>query len=195
VKPDSLNVASAPLPGVKIFRPDRFEDGRGWFMELWNEERYRQAGLERRLVQTNVSSSAHGVLRGLHYQSPHEQGKLVTVLAGAVFDVVVDIRRGSPTFGQWFGCELSDRNRLQLWIPEGFAHGFLATTGPALVAYGATAAYNAEADRVIVWNDPDIAIAWPFPPASLSSRDAAAPRLANVPPGHLPTSADAGAPG
>lgn len=183
-----MRVFETTLEGVKLIELDRFEDERGWFMELSNEERYRAAGIDTVFVQTNVSSSRHGVLRGLHYQSPHEQGKLVSVLTGVIFDVVVDIRRESPRFGQWHGCELSDTTGRQLWVPEGFAHGFLVMSELAIVHYSCTTSYVLDADRSLAWNDPDVAIDWPFQPLIVSEKDAAAPLLAAIPRHHLPAS-------
>lgn len=184
-----MNVIDAPLAGVRVFEPGRFEDERGWFQELWNEARYREAGLDVCFVQTNISSSRRGVVRGLHYQlPPHEQGKLVTVVKGAVFDVVVDIRRGSPTFARWYGCELTCENRRQLWVPHGFAHGFLVVSHSALLHYQCTTAYVESADRTIVWNDPGIGIEWPTLPTTVSARDRAAPTLVSIPLAQLPPS-------
>lgn len=181
-----MRVIDTDLPGVRIFEPERFEDERGWLMELWNEERYGAAGLDVRFVQTNVSWSRRGVLRGLHYQTrPHAQGKLITVPAGAIFDVVVDLRQGSPTFARWYGCELSHDNGRQLWVPEGFAHGFLVLSDAATVHYGCTTPHRRAAERSIAWDDPDIAIQWPAPPLTISARDAASPRLRSVSPDAL----------
>jgi dTDP-4-dehydrorhamnose 3,5-epimerase len=185
-----VNVIEAPLAGVKVFEPDRFEDERGWFTEVWNEERYLEAWLPVRFAQINVSLSRRGVLRGLHYQSPQEQGKLVCVLSGAVFDVVVDIRRGSPDFGRWYGLELSAGNRRQLWVPEGFAHGFLTLSAGTLVHYACTVSYHRESDRALAWDDPDIGIAWPHPPAIISAKDRAAPPLARISDADLPALSD-----
>lgn len=181
-----MKITQTPLAGVKIIEPDRFEDERGWFAELWNEERYRAAGLTVTFAQDNVSYSRRGVLRGMHYQTPNEQGKLVCVLAGAVFDAVVDVRRGSPTFGGWYGCELSRDNARQLWVPEGFAHGFLVLTDEALVHYSCTVPYDAASDRSLAWNDPDVGIDWPEVPLRVSSRDEAAPCLTRLHPDQLP---------
>ncbi|HSK19858.1 MAG TPA: dTDP-4-dehydrorhamnose 3,5-epimerase [Longimicrobiales bacterium] len=182
-----MNVIETPLAGVQVFEPDRFEDERGWFMEVWNEERYLHAGLPVRFAQTNVSLSSRGVLRGMHYQSPQEQGKLVSVLSGAVFDVLVDIRRGSPDFGRWYGLELSADNRRQLWIPEGYAHGFLALSAATLVHYACTAPYHPGSDRTLAWDDPDVGIAWPHTPAIISAKDRAAPPLARISDAELPS--------
>jgi dTDP-4-dehydrorhamnose 3,5-epimerase len=182
-----VKLLDTPLPGVRLMEAGRFEDERGWFAELWNEERYRAMGLDIEFRQDNVSSSTRGVLRGMHFQQPNPQGKLITVLDGAVFDAVVDVRTGSPTFGRWYGCELSAENRLQLWVPDGFAHGFLVLTDRALVHYGCTAVYDAASDRSLAWDDPDVGIEWPGPPAIVSEKDRTAPRLRDIAPADLPT--------
>jgi len=169
------------LPGVVLIEPDVLGDDRGFFMETWNAARFREAGLDLRFVQDNQSRSARGVLRGLHYQEPNAQGKLVRCARGALFDVAVDIRRGSPTFGRWYGVELSEQNRLMLWIPPGFAHGFCALTDMADLVYKCTAFYDAASDRAIRWDDPEIGIAWPVTAPTLSAKDAGAPRLQDAP--------------
>lgn len=181
-----LRVHATPLPGVHVVEGARHADARGWFTELWNEDRYREAGIETAFVQDNASWSVRGVLRGLHYQSPQEQAKIVCVLQGAVFDVVVDVRRDSPTFGAWYGHELSAANGLQLLVPEGFAHGFLVLAEAALVHYGSSRVYDQACDRAVRWDDPDIGIVWPARPRIISDRDAAAPLLRDVPADHLP---------
>lgn len=181
-----MKVIETPLEGVKIIEMDRFEDERGWFMEVWNEERYRAAGLPVRFVQTNVSHSRRGVLRGMHYQHPDEQAKLVSASAGTVYDVAVDIRQGSHTFGRWYGCELSAENRRQMWVPEGFAHGFLVLSAEATILYNCTAVYRAESDRSVLWNDGAVGIDWPGKPALVSEKDRAAPALRDIPSGSLP---------
>ncbi|MCL6438261.1 MAG: dTDP-4-dehydrorhamnose 3,5-epimerase [Rubrobacteraceae bacterium] len=181
-----MRVVETPLPGVLIVEPDVFGDERGFFMETWNRRRYEEAGLPGVFVQDNLSFSRRGVLRGLHYQNPDQQGKLVYVLTGEVFDVAVDIRRGSPHFGRWTGVELSSENRRQLWVPEGFAHGFVVLSETALFAYKCTAPYNREAEGSVLWNDPEIGIDWPLEDPILSEKDAAAPPLSGVPAGRLP---------
>ncbi len=183
------------LPGVVIIEPAVFGDDRGWFSESFNEPRFeaalRELGLPvpRRFVQDNHSCSRAGVLRGLHYQlPPHAQGKLVRVVKGAAFDVAVDIRRGSPNFGQWVGVELNADSKRQLWIPEGFAHGFLALEDDTHFLYKTTDTYAKDCERSIRWDDPDIGIAWPLPTAVaaplVAPKDAAAPMLsqADLPP-------------
>jgi dTDP-4-dehydrorhamnose 3,5-epimerase len=174
------------IPGLVIIQPVVHGDDRGYFMETWNAERYSALGLPDQFVQANVSRSAAGVIRGLHYQHPNPQGKLVSVLDGQVFDVAVDIRSNSPTFGQWAGVELSAHNHRQLYVPEGFAHGFCVLGESALLAYMVTAPFRAEHDSVIAWDDPDIGIDWPLKPESLSAKDRDAPQLKHVKPADLP---------
>lgn len=186
-----MKLTATALPEVLIVEPQVFGDDRGWFMESFNETRWQAAraalGLPptRRFVQDNHSRSALGVLRGLHFQrAPRAQGKLLRVVKGAAFDVAVDIRRGSPSFGRWVGQLLSADNRLQLWIPEGFAHGFLALEDDTHVLYKTNDTYAKEAEGVIAWSDPALAIAWPLPAGIaqplLATKDAAAPPLANA---------------
>lgn len=173
----SLKTIETGLPGVVIVEPSVYGDDRGFFMETWNSERYEEAGLPARFVQSNLSRSGAGVIRGLHFQHPEPQGKLVSVPEGRVFDVAVDIRPDSPSFKQWVGVELSAENHRQLYVPEGFAHGFCVLGESALLSYLCTAAYRSEYDAVIAWNDPDIAIRWPLKSGRLSSKDAAAQQL------------------
>ena len=157
-------VMQTPLEGVLVLEPKVFGDARGFFFESFNVRDFEQAtGLQRTFVQDNHSKSAKGVLRGLHYQTQHAQGKLVRVTQGAVFDVAVDIRKGSSTFGQWFGLELSAENKKQLWIPEGLAHGYLVTSASAEFLYKTTNYYRPEFERSLLWNDPTIRIGWPLP--------------------------------
>jgi dTDP-4-dehydrorhamnose 3,5-epimerase len=181
-----MRVVNTSLPEVKLIEPQVFGDDRGFFFESWNDARYRQAGISIGVTQANISRSARGVLRGLHYQLPNPQGKLVSVLEGEVFDVAVDIRRGSPTFGQWTGAVLSAANRRQLWVPEGFAHGFVVTSESALFHYLVTAPYDREADAGLRWDDPELAIDWPIRIPALSDKDARAPLLADIAPERLP---------
>jgi dTDP-4-dehydrorhamnose 3,5-epimerase len=178
------------LPGVWILEPRVFEDARGHFFEAFNARTLAALGLERRFVQDNESFSHRGVLRGLHYQLGRPQAKLVRAVRGEVFDVAVDVRRGSPTFGRWTGAVLSEDNRRQVFIPEGFAHGFYVLSPTAVVLYKCSDFYAPEEERGIAWNDPKIAIAWPIPPGappSLSARDAAFPTLAEARPEDLPS--------
>jgi dTDP-4-dehydrorhamnose 3,5-epimerase len=174
------------IPGLLVIEPTVHGDARGFFMESWHARRYSEAGLPGTFVQSNLSRSGPGVIRGLHFQHPQPQGKLVSVLEGRVFDVAVDIRHDSPTFRQWAGVELSAENHLQMYIPEGFAHGFCVLGDSALLTYLCTAEYRAEYDRAIAWDDPDLDIRWPVDRGSLSAKDAAAPRLADVPVDLLP---------
>ncbi len=175
--PRALNVIETTLPGVLLLEPAVFADDRGFFLETYNKGRFRHAGIDETFVQDNHSRSKYGVLRGLHYQEPNPQGKLVRCSRGALFDVAVDIRERSPDFGKWFGAKLSDENMLMLWIPPGFAHGFCALTEVADLVYKCTALYDSHADRAIRWDDPDIGIIWPVTQPILSMKDASAPRL------------------
>lgn len=174
------------LAGLVIIEPRVHGDQRGYFKEFWKQSSFSKAGIPEQFVQSNVSRSGAGVVRGLHYQYPKPQGKLVTVLAGRVFDVAVDIRVDSPTYGQWAGVELSATNHRQFYIPEGFAHGFCVLGEIALMSYLCTQEFDADTDAAIAWNDPDIAIEWPLKPESLSARDSAAPRLRDISPEDLP---------
>ena len=177
-----MNVIETELSGVKIVEPKVFGDERGFFMESWNRERYLEHGLPGDFVQDNLSFSRKGVLRGLHFQQPNAQGKLVYVLQGAVFDVAVDIRRGSPTFGQWVGVELSSENRRQLWVPPGMAHGFCVTSETALFAYKVTDRYNPEAELSLAWDDPEVGVQWPLEGApELSAKDREGLALRDLP--------------
>jgi dTDP-4-dehydrorhamnose 3,5-epimerase len=173
-------VQRTTLDGLLLIEPQAFEDERGYLVETWSRERYHEAGLPAEFAQDNVSCSKRGVLRGLHYQFSVPQGKLVSTPVGVVFDVAVDLRRDSATFGGWWGCLLSAENHRQLWIPPGFAHGFLVLSDYALVAYKCSTPYDPAAQRTILWNDPDIGIAWPEAPVLLSEKDRNAPRLRAV---------------
>jgi len=173
-----LEVTPTKLPEVLIVKPRVFGDERGFFFESWNEQRFAQAtGVSSRFVQDNHSRSAHGVLRGLHYQlDPAAQGKLVRVVSGRILDVAVDLRRSSPRLGQWVGVELSADNQQQLWIPPGFAHGFLPLSDSADVLYKTTDYYSPENERALMWDDAHVAVAWPLAelhaPVTISSKDA-----------------------
>jgi len=165
------------IPDVILIEPDVFEDERGFFMETYHEEKYRAAGIKASFVQDNHSRSIRGTLRGLHYQITHSQGKLVRVVVGEVYDVAVDLRRSSPTFGKWIGSKLTAQSKNQLWIPPGFAHGFYVLSDWAEVLYKATDIYTPQAERTVLWNDPEIGIEWPVIPGThpiLSKKDAAA---------------------
>jgi dTDP-4-dehydrorhamnose 3,5-epimerase len=181
-----VKVIETRLPGCVVIEPAVFGDERGFFFEGWNAARFGQLGLPDRFVQSNVSSSSKGVLRGLHYQWPRPQGKLVSVLEGEVYDVAVDIRRGSPTFGQWEAVVLSAQNKRQFWIPEGFAHGFAVLSDTALFHYLCTDVYVKEADAGVRWNDADIAVDWPVGVPTLSPKDEHAPFLKDIAEERLP---------
>jgi len=171
----STTVTACPIAGLYEIQPKVFGDHRGYFFEAWSERDFTAAGLTMRFVQDNQSKSSKGVLRGLHYQKTMPQGKLVRVVAGEVFDVAVDIRRNSPTFGKWAGEILSADNKRQLWVPPGLAHGFLVLSETAEFLYKTTDYYAPEFERCIAWNDPDLAIVWPTPQGGpqLSAKDAA----------------------
>jgi dTDP-4-dehydrorhamnose 3,5-epimerase len=180
-----MTIVETQLPGVLIIEPRVFRDERGHFAETWRRERYHQAGIGADFVQDNVSYSRGGVLRGLHFQNPTPQGKLVTVLQGEVWDVAVDLRESSPTFRQWVGVGLSGENLRQLWIPEGFAHGFVVTGESAVFSYKCTRVYAPTHERSLRWDDPDIGIQWPVAEPVLSLKDAEAPLLRDTPSEHL----------
>lgn len=177
-----MNVVDLDLPGLKLVEPKVFGDPRGQFLETWNAERYAAAGIPGPFVQDNLSRSRRNTVRGLHWQDPNPQGKLVSVVAGAVWDVVVDIRRDSATYGKWYGVELSADNRRQLWVPAGLAHGFAVLSDFADFAYKVTGPYSPKDEHVLRWNDPGIGIDWKIDPvaAILSERDANAPGLARI---------------
>ncbi|MFO6446943.1 dTDP-4-dehydrorhamnose 3,5-epimerase [Erythrobacter sp. NE805] len=156
-----MNIVETALPGVLIIEPRVFGDARGFFMETWNAAVFAAAGLDLSFVQDNHSRSQKGVLRGLHFQNPGPQGKLVRVTRGAVFDVAVDLRQSSPTFGQWTGVELSAENRRMFWVPEGFAHGFLTLEDDTDFLYKCTAPYAPQSEHTLAWDDPAVGIDWP----------------------------------
>jgi dTDP-4-dehydrorhamnose 3,5-epimerase len=183
-----MKVTRTKLPGVLVIEPDVFGDDRGWFCETWSQMRYAEIGVPELFVQDNVSMSAKGILRGLHLQHPWGQGKLVSVVQGAVYDVAVDVRVDSPTFGQWIGATLSADDHRQVWIPPGFAHGFCVTSETAVFTYKCTEAYHRETELGIAWDDPDLAIPWPVQSPILSAKDSAYPRLRDIPKDKLPTS-------
>jgi len=183
-----MNVIATSLPGVLIIEPRVFRDERGFFFETYHAERYRDAGLDVTFVQDNHSRSVRGTLRGLHWQVERPQGKLVRVLFGEIFDVAVDIRVDSPTFGDWVGVSLSADNFRQAWIPPGFAHGFCVTSEVAEVEYKCTDFYDPPSERGLIWNDPEVSIDWPITDPILSARDQRHPglsalrQMASVPP-------------
>ncbi len=187
-----MKVTPTSLAGVVVIELEVFHDERGFFLESWNRRRYEEHGLDARFVQDNVSWSTRGVLRGLHFQNPHPQAKLVSVPSGEVFDVAVDLRLGSPTFGRWVGEHLSRDNHRQLYIPEGFAHGFVVLSEDALVTYKCTDFHAPEDEVTLRWDDPDLGITWPVRDPILSSRDARGVALREVPRKRLfPESAEA----
>ncbi|MFO8098300.1 MAG: dTDP-4-dehydrorhamnose 3,5-epimerase [Salinibacter sp.] len=180
-----MNVLDGDLPGVRVIEPEVYTDARGAFLETWNARDYGKHGLDVTFVQDNLSRSMPGVLRGLHFQNPRPQGKLITVLRGEVYDVVVDIRAGSDTFGEWEALTLSAENARQLYVPEGFAHGFLVTGDTdALFHYKCTDFYHPETEGVIRWDDPALDIDWPVEEPQLSPRDRTAPVLDDLPEEH-----------
>jgi dTDP-4-dehydrorhamnose 3,5-epimerase len=174
-------VQETPLAGALLLQPKIWADSRGYFVELFHADRYAQHGLPREFLQDNISFSTKGVLRGLHFQNPSSQGKLVFPLEGEIHDVVVDLRRSSKTFGQWFGATLSAAAKQQIWVPQGFAHGFVVTSETALVVYKCTDVYNARAEHGIIWNDPDLGIRWPVESPVLSDKDKVYPRMKDLP--------------
>lgn len=171
-----MKVIETPIPGVLVFEPQVFHDHRGDFVETWNRARYRLP----EFVQDNLSRSSRGVLRGLHFQHPNPQGKLVTVVRGTVWDVAVDLRRGSPAFGRWWGLDLAVDDFRQLWIPEGCAHGFVALSDNATVSYKCTALYSPEDERTLRWDDPEVGIEWPVADPELSEKDRAGLTLSEL---------------
>ncbi len=177
-----MKVTPCPLEGLLLIEPTVFGDGRGFFLESWSRERYREAGIGADFVQDNFSLSARGTLRGLHFQNPRAQGKLVSVWQGEVWDVAVDLRRRSPTFGRWFGATLSAANKHQFYVPPGLAHGFVVLSETALFHYKCTDYYSPKDELGIRWDDPAIGIPWPpAGPPVLSRRDASNPLLKDIP--------------
>ena len=182
-----MKVLETSLPGVILIEPQAFADDRGYFQEIYRPEIYREAGIAGPFVQDNLSYSKAGVLRGLHLQNPRAQAKLVFVTAGEIFDVAVDLRRGSPTFAQWTAARLSSDNRRQFYIPDGFGHGFCVLSDSAHVIYKCTDIYDPAAEVSVLWNDSDIGIDWPVRTPRLSSKDATAPPLKAIDPQRLPS--------
>ncbi len=181
-----MKVTETKLSGVLIIEPQVFGDERGYFMEAWSQQRYRDVGIEHDFVQSNVSKSQQGVLRGLHFQNPKPQGKLVYVTQGEVFDVAVDIRVGSPTFGQYESIVLSEDNHKQFYVPEGFAHGFCVLSESATFSYMCTNYYDATVDKSLLWNDPELGIDWPLESPKLSEKDSKALKLMDFKKDKLP---------
>ena len=179
-KAKNMELVKTTIDGLLIIKPDDFKDERGYFFESYNKERFAKAGLNMDFVQDNESKSDKGVLRGLHFQKPpHAQGKLVRVIKGAVMDVAVDLRKESPTYGKWESVVLTEENKLQFWIPEGFAHGFVALEDNTIFNYKCTNVYNKESEGSILWNDPDININWNIDNPILSEKDKISPLFKN----------------
>ncbi len=181
-----MKILPSSLPEILIIEPSVFQDERGFFMETYQQRRYTEAGIESVFVQDNLSYSVRGTLRGLHYQVKHAQAKLIQVIEGTIFDVALDIRRGSPSFGQWTSAHLSAENKRQLFLPQGFAHGFCVLSESAQVVYKCTDYYAAEDEGGVLWSDPALAIAWPIAKPLLSEKDSQLPYLADIPPERLP---------
>jgi len=181
-----MKVIETPLPGVLVLEPELPGDSRGFFLETYREDTLKEAGISERFVQDNHSRSTRGVLRGLHYQLTQPQGKLVRVARGAVFDVAVDVRCGSPTFGQWYGATLDEESMRMMYIPPGFAHGFVVLTDIADFIYKCTDYYHPQSEQGVLWNDPAIGIKWPITDARLSEKDGNNPILQNQPEELLP---------
>jgi dTDP-4-dehydrorhamnose 3,5-epimerase len=182
-----MQIVETSLAGVLLIKPRVFGDPRGFFVETYSARRYADAGIAAPFVQDNLSRSQRGVLRGLHLQHPFGQGKLVSVPEGEVFDVVVDVRVGSPTFGRWFGATLSGENQHQVYVPPGFAHGFCALRDDTLFSYKCTELYHPETELGVRWDDPDIGITWPLDAPALSKKDLQYPRLREIPAATLPS--------
>jgi dTDP-4-dehydrorhamnose 3,5-epimerase len=178
------------LEGILIVEPAVFSDDRGFFLETYHKKKYHELGIPAEFVQDNLSLSHKGVLRGLHYQHPHGQAKLAQVVSGHVFDVVVDVRKGSVTFGQWFGLHLTGENRRQIFIPQGFAHGFCVLSDTALFSYKCSDLYMPDCEGGVLWSDPDIGIDWPVSNPVMSDKDSKYPRLKDVPMNRLPKYTD-----
>jgi dTDP-4-dehydrorhamnose 3,5-epimerase len=182
-----MNILQTDLDGVLVIIPEAYKDQRGYFMETYQKERYNKIGVQMDFVQDNLSFSKRGTLRGLHYQYPKSQAKLIQVLQGEIFDVVTDIRPLSSTFGQWIGEHLSDKNKKQLFIPEGFAHGFCVLSETAMLYYKCSDFYAPEFEGGILWSDPDLSIEWPVDSPIVSNKDSKLPYLNNISHDRLPT--------
>ena len=181
-----MNFHKTNLPGLILIEPKVFPDNRGFFMETFQKQRYKEAGIDYEFVQDNLSYSEKGTLRGLHYQYPNSQGKLVSVVYGSVYDVSVDIRNGSPTFGDWYGVEISAENKHHLWIPPGFAHGFCVTSETAVFVYKCTDYYNQQTEHTILWNDDALSIQWPILDPIVAAKDKHGLLLSKIGGQHLP---------
>lgn len=177
-----MNITEFDIPGLRLIEPKRFGDARGWFLESWQEQRYHDAGIAESFFQDNLALSSKGVLRGLHSQEPNPQGKLIYPIVGTIFDVAVDLRVGSPTFGQWQGATLDGDALQQFYVPPGCMHGYLVLSETALVAYKATAPYSPNDEFSLRWNDPEVGIVWPYDgEPTVSAKDRAAPLLSEIP--------------
>jgi dTDP-4-dehydrorhamnose 3,5-epimerase len=181
-----MNVSKTPLDGVLIVEPRVYRDHRGYFLETYNRKRYGEAGIDQAFVQDNLSYSIRDTLRGMHYQLTKPQAKLVQVTSGRIFDVVIDIRAGSPTFKRWFGVELSGENTMQLFVGHGFAHGFCVLSESALVTYKCTDFYDPADEGGLLWSDPEVGVEWPVSEPLLSPKDADYPGLDRIDPQKLP---------
>lgn len=166
-----MNIKKTDFPGLIYIEPRIFGDSRGWFLETWNEEQYKQIGITGPFVQDNISYSSRGVVRGLHYQKPYSQGKLIFVIQGSVWDVVVDLRKSSPKFGKWIAFNLTEEKKEQLYVPAGFAHGFCVLSDSALFQYKCTDKYSLQSEQGIMWNDPHLNIPWPVDNPLISNKD------------------------
>lgn len=176
-----MQIKETGIDGLLVFEPKIFGDDRGYFLETWNKVHYEAAGLKENFCQDNMSFSRRGILRGLHLQNPNAQGKLVSVAHGEVFDVAVDLRKGSPTFGRWYGIHLTGEKKNQLYVPKGFAHGFCVLSETALFTYKCTDFYNPKAEFSLLWNDPAIGVQWPIANPELSAKDVAGVPLNSLP--------------
>ena len=181
-----MKIKKLDLVGAVIIDPDVYPDKRGYFLETFQEKRYREFGIDVSFVQDNLSFSTKGTLRGLHFQHPHPQAKLVQVIQGEVLDVIVDVRRGSPTFGHWSGVGLSEKNHRQLFVPGGFAHGYCVLSDTAIFSYKCSDFYSPDCEKGVLWSDPDIGIDWPVTVPVLSVKDGRYPLLRNIPNENLP---------
>jgi len=181
-----VKINQLAIPGVFVIEPKCFEDNRGYFMETYHQQKYQKAGIDQAFVQDNHSHSSQGVLRGLHYQLKNPQGKLIYAVTGTIFDVAVDIRKGSPTFGQWTGAELSAENKRQIYVPQGFAHGFVGWSESADIIYKCTDLYTPGDEYGVLWSDPEIGIDWPVEHPILSQKDLENHTLNQISEGHLP---------
>jgi dTDP-4-dehydrorhamnose 3,5-epimerase len=182
-----MKVTELSLSGLVLIEADPHSDNRGSLVELFHADRYAAHGIGCQFVQDNLCQSRRDVLRGLHWQHPNGQAKLITAISGEIYDVAVDLRRGSPSFGQWEGVVLSDRNNRQFWLPEGFAHGFCVTSETAIVSYKLSALYDPDSEMTLAWDDPDLAISWPTNNPELSDRDRGGTRFRGIQPRQLPS--------